>query len=437
MFKNFQSILLASFIALLVFSLLIFTLLATPRIKSAAVAEISIELFKQIALVEDEFTSLLYSKAELQAKALDLARLAQNRITVIDRQGQVLADSATKQQRLSLLENHGKRPEILQARKSGQGQSLRFSKTTNQDYIYTAIALKDQQQQVIGYLRLSVPSRHATNLVLKIHKSMAIALGLAILISVVASFFLTRGLKKSFKRLSSETAELRALEKYRAEFVANVSHELKTPLTAIRGYVETLLNGALDDQVHNRDFVEKIDKHAIRLSRQIDDLLEISKLESKRDVGQFVHLDLIVVIRHAMETLAQKAYAKKIKLELQTELADCFIKGLEDHVYRAVLNLLDNAINYTNQAGIVKVVCYQENKATIIDVIDNGLGIEPQHVTRIYERFYRVDKARSRELGGTGLGLAIVKHVMNIHQGRVLVESKPGQGSKFTLVFPA
>ncbi|PIS29819.1 hypothetical protein COT42_04295 [Candidatus Saganbacteria bacterium CG08_land_8_20_14_0_20_45_16] len=234
-----------------------------------------------------------------------------------------------------------------------------------------------------------------------------------------------------------DITEIRKLEKHRSEFVANVSHELKTPLTAIRNYVETLLDGAIEDPENNKNFLAKIEKHAINLSSLIDDILEVSKLETKRDIAPFATLNVIALIDRAMETVAQKAEAKNIHLRKKTLSDTCYLSGIEDHVYRTILNLLDNAINYTDANGTVEIACVSKNNNVEISVQDNGLGIAPEHLNRIFERFYRVDKARSRDLGGTGLGLAIVKHVMNIHNGRVLVESEVGKGSRVTLVFPA
>ncbi|MBI5699972.1 PAS domain-containing protein [Candidatus Saganbacteria bacterium] len=234
-----------------------------------------------------------------------------------------------------------------------------------------------------------------------------------------------------------DITQLRKLERFRSEFAANISHELKTPLTSIRNYVETLLAGALKDEKHNLEFLNKIEKHALNLSSLIEDILEISKLESRQQIGQFSRVDLAVVIDHAAETIAEKAKKKKIAIQKTCEKDAFLIQGLGDHIYRAILNLLDNAINYTNEGGRVEISCYRNDGQIIVNVKDSGIGITAEHLPRIFERFYRVDKARSRELGGTGLGLAIVKHVMNLHNGTVSAESKEGQGSTFTLTFPA
>jgi len=232
-----------------------------------------------------------------------------------------------------------------------------------------------------------------------------------------------------------DITELRRLERYRSEFVANISHELKTPLTSIHSYVETLLNGAIDDKEHNLEFLRKIEKNALNLSGLIDDILELSRLESKMEAGLFTEVDLVPVIGHAIEAVSPKAQKKRIFIK-KTVPESCVIRGMEDHLYRAILNLLDNAVKYTLAGGKVEITLAAENNEAILSVTDNGIGIEEKHLPRVFERFYRVDKARSRDLGGTGLGLAIVKHVAQLHHGRVEVKSEIEKGSSFTIILP-
>lgn len=234
-----------------------------------------------------------------------------------------------------------------------------------------------------------------------------------------------------------DITDMKKLENLRSEFVANVSHELKTPLTAIHGLAETLLNGALEDKKHNVEFIEKIERQAEILSILIDDLLEISKLESRRGPGDFQPIKIVRLIRRAADLVADKARIKKINLALTCLDEELLISGIEEHVFRALLNLLDNAVKYTEPGGNITIDCTKEPGQISLSVSDTGIGISKEHLPRLFERFYRVDKARSRDLGGTGLGLSIVKHVMNLHNGSVDVESEEGKGSKFTLVFPA
>ncbi len=231
-----------------------------------------------------------------------------------------------------------------------------------------------------------------------------------------------------------DLTKIKKLEKYRSEFIANVSHELKTPLTVIRNYVETLLNGAIDDKANNRNFLQKIEKHSTNLAALIDEILELSKLESGRAKQELNYLDIGPVLKRALDILSEKVSQKNIKVWIKDE--GCRMYGMEDYIYRAVLNLLDNAVNYTEPGGEIKINCRSDNSGSTIEISDTGIGIPKESLSRIFERFYRVDKGRSRELGGTGLGLSIVKHVMELHGGSVSVKSELGKGSVFTLYFP-
>lgn len=233
-----------------------------------------------------------------------------------------------------------------------------------------------------------------------------------------------------------DISDLRKLERHRSEFIANISHELKTPLTAIKSYIETLANGAIDDKKNSRGFLDKINKHADNLTALIEDILELSRLESKKELSPLVKINLPDLINHAIEAIFEKAKKKNISINTQCKDEKNEILGMEDHIYRAIVNLLDNAVNYTNNGGKIEVSCKHEYNQIEISISDNGIGIPKVHLSRIFERFYRIDKARSRDIGGTGLGLAIVKHVMNAHNGSVSVESEEEKGSKFTLIFP-
>ncbi|MFH1390036.1 MAG: ATP-binding protein [Candidatus Margulisiibacteriota bacterium] len=233
-----------------------------------------------------------------------------------------------------------------------------------------------------------------------------------------------------------DMTEVRKLEKVRSEFAANVSHELKTPLTVIRSNVETLLGGAINDPAHNVEFVKKIDKHARSLSELIDDILELSRLESKKELGPFIRLDLEEVVARAIETVSVKAVEKGVAIIAECPGEEVLVNGIEDHLYRAVLNLLDNAVKYNNPQGKISISCKMDNDRVKIMIADTGVGIGREHLPRVFERFYRTDVARSRELGGTGLGLAIVKHVVSLHHGTIEVESEEGKGSTFTITLP-
>ncbi len=233
-----------------------------------------------------------------------------------------------------------------------------------------------------------------------------------------------------------DITELRRLERIRQDFVANVSHELRTPVSSIKGYAETLLSGALDDKQNALDFVKIIQHDSDRLARLIEDLLDLARIESGKMKMVFMPLDLCSLVNRTIRIIEPQARAKDIRISAQlpenlpTVIAD------EARISQVLINLLDNAVKYTPQSGEVKVSVTPLSKAVQIDVSDNGIGIPEDDLPRIFERFYRVDKARSRELGGTGLGLSIVKHIVIAHGGNVSVSSVPGKGSTFSFILP-
>ncbi|MEI7904059.1 MAG: ATP-binding protein [Candidatus Firestonebacteria bacterium] len=234
----------------------------------------------------------------------------------------------------------------------------------------------------------------------------------------------------------SDITEIRRLEKIRSEFAANVSHELKTPLASIKGYVETLLDGALDDKQNNVLFLKTINGQVERLERLINDIMELSKIESGKTSIIYSTLNVKTVLDSALKVVEAPALKKKIALTVSTSDSSLVFKGDQNKIELAVVNLLDNAIKFTPAGGKIGLSAFLKEGRICIVVVDNGAGIQPILLPRIFERFYMIDKARSGEFGGTGLGLSIVKHVMEAHNGSVLVESEPGKGSKFTLSFP-
>jgi two-component system phosphate regulon sensor histidine kinase PhoR len=230
-----------------------------------------------------------------------------------------------------------------------------------------------------------------------------------------------------------DITEEKMVEAIKRDFVANVSHELRTPLASIKGYSETLLDGAINDKDSARDFLKIIDKNATRMSRLIEDLLVLSRIESTQMLMVTEVIDLCELVRSMVDGLKIQARDKGIEITLA--IADGVPGVIADkgRVEQVMVNLLDNAIKYTSEGGKVDVaVCVIEDEA-LVEVKDTGIGIPASDMPRIFERFYRVDKARSRDLGGTGLGLAIVKHIIQSLDGRVWVESEPGRGSTFNV----
>jgi two-component system phosphate regulon sensor histidine kinase PhoR len=235
----------------------------------------------------------------------------------------------------------------------------------------------------------------------------------------------------------SDMTRMQRLENIRRDFVANVSHELRTPITSIKGFVETLLDGAINEPEQAERFLKIIAGHTDRLMAIIEDLLSLSRLEEdgqKRMIAREL-LKIRPVLDSAVELSGPKAGDKKIKIDID---CDDDLEALINPTLleQAVLNLVDNAIKYSPAESTIQISARKDDKEVIIAVKDSGCGIEKSHLSRLFERFYVVDKARTRKLGGTGLGLAIVKHITNLHGGSVTVESTPGQGSTFTIHLP-
>lgn len=232
----------------------------------------------------------------------------------------------------------------------------------------------------------------------------------------------------------NDVTRIQELEDLRRDFVANVSHELRTPITLIKGYVETLQDGSVDDAADVNRFLGIIARHSDQLNQLIEDLLSLSRIEQGPAI-KFEEGPLEFDLTLAISECEPKAREKNIVVK-QQGVVDVNIEANHHLVGRAVSNLIDNAIKYSDPGSEIVVRTEMEDHAVKISVTDHGCGIEEQHLARLFERFYRVDKARSRELGGTGLGLAIVKHIANAHGGSIDVESTPGEGSTFSLTLP-
>lgn len=235
----------------------------------------------------------------------------------------------------------------------------------------------------------------------------------------------------------SDITRLKRLEQVRRDFVANVSHELKTPLSAVIGYLEALQDGTADSPEVRNDFIRRLRLQARRMARLVDDLLDLAVLESSTVSlsKDLVHAKILA--EKAADNLAPTASAKGQKIVLaDSEHWQTPVPGDEPRLVQALSNLLDNAVKYSPEGSAITIDCHLQNGFLVFSVNDEGPGISDEHLPRLFERFYRVDKSRSRELGGTGLGLAIVKHIVELHGGRVGVESRPGRGSRFWISLP-
>lgn len=244
---------------------------------------------------------------------------------------------------------------------------------------------------------------------------------------------LNREISNYVSKKQEEIDELKRMEQFRREFIADVSHELKTPIFAAQGFVHTLIDGALEDPEVSARFLKKAAKSLDALDALVSDLLTLSQVESGDLKMHKEVVDMRQITLEVFDQLENKAEKRGTKLKLKGKnLKDTFIVADEQRIRQVMVNFIDNAIKYGKDNGKVVVELEEEKKYLQISVEDDGPGILPEHQTRIFERFYRVDKSRSRETGGTGLGLAIVKHILNAHNATVSINSKPDKGTRFT-----
>jgi len=233
-----------------------------------------------------------------------------------------------------------------------------------------------------------------------------------------------------------DITKVKRLEHVRQDFVANVSHELRTPIASVKAMAETLIGGALEDAEVARRFLVTIDREADRLARLIDDLLQLSKIEARDVPLRAEEFDLGELIDEALLQLGPKSKAMEVTLVRRVE-GQPRLSAARDNIHQVLMNLIDNAVTHAGRGSTVEVEARNSPEGTtLIAVADNGLGISARDLQRIFERFYRVDRARSRQLGGTGLGLSIVKHIVDVHGGTIRVESDEGLGSRFEVVLP-
>jgi two-component system phosphate regulon sensor histidine kinase PhoR len=244
---------------------------------------------------------------------------------------------------------------------------------------------------------------------------------------------LQKAIKKMFKKEKTDIEYLQRLQKVRSQFLANVSHELRTPIFNIQGYIETLLNGAVNDKNVNVHFLEKANQNTISLSNLLNDLIDISMIESGEMRMSYRYFKINELIRQVVQENKKVAEDKNLELNFIPARDDLDVFGDKEKLKQVLVNLIHNAIKYTEK-GKVEILVEEENKHAKVIVRDTGIGIPENYLDRIFERFFRIDKARSRSLGGTGLGLAIVKHIIEAHNSKVTVTSKEGEGSEFSFL---
>jgi len=411
------------------------------------------DYFEARILSELESESLFLEDYALNGKLDYLSSLkTDNRITLIQPDGSVYFDNMVD---VTTLENHGRRTEFLQARDTGTAKISRYSSTMTEKTLYFARLLPNG-----SVLRVSCDQHSVWVLVLGMSQILLIMLVIAIIISGISASYISKKvveplnkidfenpgdtevyeeLKPFTKRISEENFEKAQREELRQQFSANVSHELKTPLTSISGFAEILMAGGTDEKT-TRDFASTIYNESQRMISLVNDIIKLSKLDEKSISLEKEALSLREICREVMETLSPQAQQKKLNVTLSGDSG--LINAVRPVIYEMVYNLIENAIKYNRDGGSVDINIQnmlsenpQIKGRVIFSVQDTGIGIPPDEKDRIFERFYRIDKSRSKQNGGTGLGLSIVKHAAKYHDASILVNSQLGEGSTFTVIF--
>ncbi len=580
------------YVAIVLISTLIVGMLVSRMVTDSATRDIEqslsvrAELLAELVQISWKLPQTMTQVQSLQATVTRLGLETQSRFTVINDDGAVIADS---QQIPTKMDNHNLRPEIIEARANGSSMIVRFSQTLNRQMVYRALQLKQNNQIVIGFVRVSLPLSLVENKLTELRLFVLYGAAIATFIALLLGFYFARKFSEPLSRMTEyaetitqgnyherisvkrqdelgklaealnrmainasqrmaeittdrnrlatiftgmvegvigvdqnqkiihvnqaavdllklsmtdcinrpiqeevpvkeiilalqqvqqkkgvvntqmrcssqederivdiyvaalsqddkespgavivlhDISELDHLERIRRDFVANASHELKTPITAIRGLTETILDDEAMEAEIRQQFIQKIHAQSLRLSSLVTDLMTISRLESDPARQHFQAFDLKEVVKRSVSGCQSSCTEKKQKMSISLTSDSVFIEGDMQAIRQLIDNLVDNAIKYTPVAGSIKIILNVEESFARLIVEDTGIGISPVFQQRVFERFYRVDKARSRELGGTGLGLSIVKNIAEQHGGSVAVKSQPGAGSTFIVTIP-
>ncbi len=387
---------------------------------------------------------------------LDKLGPANYRITWIAADGSIIYDSLVD---ITKMQNHSDRPEFKQAIETGHGEASRFSDTIAERQIYCARKLPDGT-----VLRLSFTQVAVWALIPAFSQPIMGVLIIGLIVSLAAASQVAKKITKPIneidpdnpmryydrndykevepllRRIAHQQSQLKsdrsAIERaslIRQEFTANVSHELKTPLHAISGYAELLEKGMVKAE-DIKPFATKIRSESGRMTQLVEDIIDLTRLDSGRSDTTWENCDLYRITENAIDSLETAAETTKVELSLKGNSTP--MRGIPEDLYSIVYNLCDNAIKYNKQGGRVDVTITSNQKDIRLSVKDTGIGIPEESRERIFERFYRVDKSRSKKAGGTGLGLSIVKHAALTHRARIELKSKVGEGSEFIVIFP-
>lgn len=410
-----------------------------------------------------DYTESLMNQIKILSTTLDQKKA---RYTILDAKGDVVADTGTKD--FETLENHLEREEVKEALRDGLGYSKRYSTTMNTRMLYTAITSTKSDY----ILRIAIPYSGNSEYLLWLLPSIVISITVSALLVVVMSNTLTKSITKPLYKIASimdnykeENPELslpdtpyeelniiaqsakkmaESVKKYteeiefermvRQEFFSNASHELKTPITSIRGYTELLLGGFTTDAATSEDFMNRILTETENMTNLINDILMISRLETRDYEVETTEIRMAMLLQDVIKTLQPIAVRQEV--HLQTECKPAIINANKQHMRELLINLIGNAIKYNKPNGMVYVTINTLGRDLQIIVKDTGVGIPEESRVRVFERFYRVDKGRSRKVDGTGLGLSIVKHIVNFYGGSINLESELNVGSTFTIRLP-
>ncbi len=464
--------------------LLLFGLSAAVVAMVAVLTSVQVEKFFRQRILDElenkiqeaEFLARSRTEALNQYEKLQqFAHSAEIRLTLIAEDGTVIFESDKHESELHSLENHLYRPEIQDALRNGTGTSQRHSTTVNADMLYLAEKLRDPFSQNVIFssaaiVRVGIPLTEVQHTLSDLRsKILIVGVAVLFLVSIVTVILsrqvtqpiaemakvaeqirlgdfaqriavhandelgaLASTLNSMIEKLDADIAQLKKLERVRSEFLGNVSHELRTPLFALQTAIETLLHGAIDDPTVNKDFLQKALHHTERLDELMCDLIEISSIESGEMKMSFRYFDLKELLHQSVDEMRLQVEKKNIALTILDGDGNLEAYGDKERLKQVIINLLTNAIKFTDAGGTVKLSSMEANGKIQVSVQDTGCGIAPEHLTRIFERFYKVDKDRSREIVGTGLGLSIVKHIVEAHGSKVEVQSEPGEGSTFS-----
>lgn len=415
-----------------------------------------------------EYVRELKNEANIVARAVEVSgmdyleslQLEENhRITWIAADGTVKFDSSVSE---TGMENHKDRPEVTEAEKTGYGEDTRYSKTLAEKTMYSAIRLSDGSVLRVSQVQFSI-----FTLVLSMIQPILIILIMAVILSALLAARIARRivdplnqidlddpeaaetyeevrplvnriaeqnleLNSRISRLQTDVDEKTREAEYRKEFTANVSHELKTPLTSISGFAEIIKNGIVKEEDIPR-FAGRIYDEAQRLITLVEDIIKLSQLDEKQIAAKKERLDLYMLCQDVLYTLEQAAEQRQIALHLAGK--HLYVEAVDQIVEEIIYNLCDNGIKYNRAGGSVTVTVCEEDGRPAVKVSDTGIGIPQEDLDRVFERFYRVNKSHSKEIGGTGLGLSIVKHGAAYHGADIKVESRLGEGTHITIIF--